>query len=114
MNRASRVCGGLSALALASSMCVAAAPESPALDHVTDALRRLAAQVLVLARQSRGTPKMVRDAIDQMLIIAERVIRDANISTCLRALAPGANTESNVKFLDNPRIELRELISAEP
>jgi tetratricopeptide (TPR) repeat protein len=37
-----------------------------------------AQQVLALARQSRGTPKVVRDAIDQMLMVAEHVIRDAN------------------------------------
>jgi hypothetical protein len=37
-----------------------------------------AQQVLVLARQSGGTPKVVRDAIDQMLTVAERVIREAN------------------------------------
>jgi hypothetical protein len=37
-----------------------------------------AQQVLVLARQSRGTPKVVRNALDQMLMVAERVIRDAN------------------------------------
>lgn len=37
-----------------------------------------AQQILALARQSRGTPKQMHEALDQMLSVAERVIRDAN------------------------------------
>ncbi|AGA28949.1 tetratricopeptide repeat protein [Singulisphaera acidiphila] len=37
-----------------------------------------AQQILALARQSRGTPKQMHDALDQMLSVAESVIRDAN------------------------------------
>jgi tetratricopeptide (TPR) repeat protein len=34
--------------------------------------------ILALARQTRGTPQVVRDAIDKMLRVAERVIKDGN------------------------------------
>lgn len=37
-----------------------------------------AQQILALGLQSRGTPKAVRDALNQMITIAERVIQDAN------------------------------------
>ncbi|MHC5538424.1 tetratricopeptide repeat protein [Singulisphaera rosea] len=37
-----------------------------------------AQQILGLGLQSRGTPKAVRDALNQMLMITERVIQDAN------------------------------------